>query len=48
MLGDLGFEPVTNGRFLYVRDGERTMHPDWMAAVRIELPPELELQEGDF
>jgi GNAT superfamily N-acetyltransferase len=48
VLGDLGFEPVTNGRFFYLEDGERTMHPDWMAAVRVELPPELELEEGDF
>jgi hypothetical protein len=37
-----------NGRFVYLADGARTAHPDWMAAVRIELPPELELEEGDF
>ena len=48
VLGDLGFEPVTNGRFFYLEDGARTAHPDWMAAIRIELPPELELEEGDF
>ena len=48
VLGDLGFEPVTNGRFFYLEDGARTAHPDWMAAVRIALPSELELEEGDF
>jgi hypothetical protein len=37
-----------NGRFFYLEDGARTAHPDWMAAIRIELPPELELEEGDF
>ena len=48
VLGDLGFEPMTNGRFFYVEDGARTAHPDWMAAVRVELPPAVELEEGDF
>jgi hypothetical protein len=38
------------GRFFYLEDGARTAHPDWMAAIRIELPSELELEleEGDF
>jgi GNAT superfamily N-acetyltransferase len=47
VLDELGFEPVTNGRFFYLEGGARTAHPDWMAAVRVQLPPEVELEEGD-
>jgi hypothetical protein len=39
---------VGQGRFYYLDGGARASHPDWMAAVRVELPPELELEEGDF
>lgn len=45
---ELGFAAVTAGPFFYVEHGERTMHPDWMAAFATELPRSVELEEGDF
>ena len=44
----LGFAEATDGRFFYRENGTPTVHPDWMAAVSGELPPTVELEEGDF
>src|ERR687887_464249 len=38
VLGDLGFAEATDGRFFFVENGGRAVHPDWMAAVRDGLP----------
>jgi GNAT superfamily N-acetyltransferase len=48
VFGDLGFVEATDGRFFWVQDGARAVHPDWMAACATELPPAVELEEGDF
>lgn len=48
VLADLQFARATDGRFFWLQDGERTVHPDWMAAVRTRLPASLRLEEGDF
>jgi GNAT superfamily N-acetyltransferase len=48
VLADLDFARATDGRFFWMRDGERAVHPDWMAAVRTPLPASLRLEEGDF
>jgi GNAT superfamily N-acetyltransferase len=45
---DLGFEPATDCRFFFREFGASTVHPDWMAAVREQLPASIELEEGDF
>jgi GNAT superfamily N-acetyltransferase len=45
---ELGFAPATDGPFFYFENGERRTHPDWMAAFATELPPSVELEEGDF
>jgi GNAT superfamily N-acetyltransferase len=45
---DLGFTASTDGPFFYFENGERATHPDWMAAFAAELPPSVELEEGDF
>jgi GNAT superfamily N-acetyltransferase len=47
VFADLGFEAATEP-FFYMERGERTVHPDWMAAFTTELPPSVELEEGDF
>jgi GNAT superfamily N-acetyltransferase len=44
----LGFEASVDGRFFYVENGARTVHPDWMALLRGPVPPAVELEEGDF
>jgi GNAT superfamily N-acetyltransferase len=48
VFADLGFAAATDGPFFYFENGERTTHPDWMAAFATELPPDVELEEGDF
>ena len=48
VLGDLGFAEATDGRFFFVENGGRAVHPDWMAAVRDGLPATVLLEEGDF
>ena len=48
VFADLGFEAATRGPFFYVENGERTLHPDWMASLATDLPPSIELEEGDF
>jgi GNAT superfamily N-acetyltransferase len=48
VLADLAFARATDGRFFWMQDGERAVHPDWMAAVRTPLPASLRLDEGDF
>jgi GNAT superfamily N-acetyltransferase len=48
VFADLGFEPATDGPFFYLENGMRATHPDWMAACATELPPSIELEEGDF
>ena len=48
VFADLGFTEATDGRFYYLEDGVRTVHPDWMSAARDPLPPAVELEEGDF
>jgi GNAT superfamily N-acetyltransferase len=47
VFADLGFEAASHP-FFYVERGERTVHPDWMAAFAAELPSSVELEEGDF
>jgi predicted N-acetyltransferase YhbS len=49
VFADLGFEEAaTDGPFFHVENGERSTHPDWMAAYAIDPPPSVELEEGDF
>ena len=48
VLGDLGFSAAIDGRFFHLEAGVRTVHPDWMAAVRDTLPAAVLLEEGDF
>jgi GNAT superfamily N-acetyltransferase len=48
VLAGLEFARATDGRFFWVQDGARTVHPDWMAVVRTPLPASLRLEEGDF
>jgi acetyltransferase (GNAT) family protein len=48
VFGELGYERVTNGQFFYLEGGQRTAHPDWMAAIRQRLPLAIRLEEGDF
>jgi hypothetical protein len=48
VLSGLGFVPATDGPFFWMQDGARTVHPDWMAAVRTSLPQTILLDEGDF
>lgn len=48
VLADLGYDAVTDARFFYLERGTRTVHPDWMAAVRAPLPAAVLLEEGDF
>jgi hypothetical protein len=48
VLGGLQFTPATDGRFFWLQDGARAVHPDWMAAVRAPLPASIRLEEGDF
>jgi hypothetical protein len=48
VFADLGFTAAIDGPFFYVENGARTVHPDWMAAFGGELPPAVELEEGDF
>jgi GNAT superfamily N-acetyltransferase len=48
VLGELGYEEATDGRFFYVENGGRGIHPDWMAVVHDELPQTVLLEEGDF
>jgi GNAT superfamily N-acetyltransferase len=51
VLGELGYEEATDGRFFYVENGGhggRGIHPNWMAAVHDELPATVLLEEGDF
>jgi hypothetical protein len=48
VLADLGYVPAVDGRFYYVREGARTIHPDWMAAIQTPLPEAVRLGEGDF
>jgi len=49
VFADLGFgEVATDGPFFYLENGERAVHPDWMAAFATGLPPSIELEEGDF
>jgi predicted N-acetyltransferase YhbS len=48
VLADLGFVAATDGRFFWCEDGVPTVHPNWMAAVRGELPAAVRLDEGDF
>jgi GNAT superfamily N-acetyltransferase len=45
---ELGFAAATEGPFFYFEKGKRTTHPDWMAAFVADLPPSVELEEGDF
>jgi GNAT superfamily N-acetyltransferase len=45
---DLGFAAATDGPFFFFEHGERTTHPDWMAAFAVDVPPSIELEEGDF
>jgi GNAT superfamily N-acetyltransferase len=48
VLADLGYVPAADGRFVHLQAGVRTVHPDWMAAIRTPLPDVLRLEEGDF
>jgi GNAT superfamily N-acetyltransferase len=48
VFADLGFQAATDGPFFHVEHGERTVHRDWMAAYTADLPPSVELEEGDF
>jgi hypothetical protein len=48
VLAGLEFARATDGRFFWLQDGTREVHPDWMAAVRAPLPASLRLEEGDF
>jgi GNAT superfamily N-acetyltransferase len=48
VLADLGYVPAADGRFFHLRAGVRTVHPDWMAAIRTPLPEAVRLEEGDF
>jgi len=48
VFADIGFVEAIDGRFFYMEDAARKVHPDWMAAVRDELPATVELEEGDF
>jgi GNAT superfamily N-acetyltransferase len=48
VFADLGFTAATDGPFFYFENGDRTTHPDWMAAFATDLPPSVELEEGDF
>jgi GNAT superfamily N-acetyltransferase len=48
VLADLGYVPATDGRFFHLEGGVRTVHPDWMAAIRTSLPDAVRLEEGDF
>jgi len=48
VLAGLEFARATDGRFFWVQDGARNVHPDWMAAVRTPLPARVRLEEGDF
>lgn len=48
VLAGLEFTRATDGRFFWLDDGVRTVHPDWMAAVRAPLPTRVRLEEGDF
>jgi hypothetical protein len=48
VFADLGFTEAADGPFFYVENGERTTHPDWMAAFAVDVPPDIELEEGDF
>jgi GNAT superfamily N-acetyltransferase len=45
---DLGFVDATGGPFFYMENGVATTHPDWMAAFATDVPPRVELGEGDF
>jgi GNAT superfamily N-acetyltransferase len=48
VLADLGYVPAADGRFFCLKAGVRTVHPDWMAAIRAPLPAAVRLEEGDF
>src|SRR3954464_4357828 len=48
VFADLGFRAATEGPFFHRERGTRTTHPDWMAAFATEVPPSIELEEGDF
>jgi GNAT superfamily N-acetyltransferase len=48
VFADLGFAAASDGPFFYFENGERTTHPDWMAAFAVDVPPAVELEEGDF
>ncbi|MEN3283630.1 MAG: hypothetical protein V7607_4770 [Solirubrobacteraceae bacterium] len=48
VFADLGFVAATDGRFFWTENGVPTIHPDWMAAFGAELPPAVELEEGNF
>jgi GNAT superfamily N-acetyltransferase len=48
VLSDLGYVAVEDFRFYYELDGACVRHPNWMAAVRGDLPHRVRLAEGDF
>jgi len=48
VLAALEFTTATDGRFYWLDDGGRAVHPDWMAAVHAPLPARVRLEEGDF
>jgi GNAT superfamily N-acetyltransferase len=48
VFNDLGFVEATDGRFFCKDNGTPAVHPDWMAAFAADLPPTIELEEGDF
>lgn len=48
VFADLGFAAAADGPFFHFENGRRATHPDWMAAFATDLPPSIELEEGDF
>jgi Acetyltransferase (GNAT) family len=48
VLKELGFVAASDGRFFALENGAPMIHPQWMAAVRAELPATVELEVGDF